>query len=135
MNDPVSDLLLRIKNAIMRKKETVDIPSSALKEQVVRVLAEEGFLTKYEMHTRGARKYLRVVLKYGPDKYGKPAISAIRQLKQISKPGRRVYVPVSKIPRIQGDFGISVLSTPQGIMTGESARKKLVGGEVLVYAY
>lgn len=135
MNDPVSDLLLRIKNAVSRKKEAVDIPASALKERIVKVLAEEGFLARYETLTRGSRKILRIVLKYCPDKYGKPSIPVVRELKQISKPGRRVYVPASKIPRIQGDFGVSILSTPQGIMTGEGARAKRIGGEVLVYAY
>ncbi len=91
MRDPISDLFLRIKNGISRKKEIVDMPSSRLAADVSRILFDEGFISKYEMLARGGKKILRVTLKYGLDKYGKPSRSLISELKQISKPGRRIY--------------------------------------------
>lgn len=135
MKDPVSDLLTQIKNALQRKKDTVDLVSSYFKEEIVRVLFEEGFISKYEVLSRGGKKILRLALKYGSDKYGKPNKAVINEIKQVSKPGKRVYSQVTKIPRVQSGFGISIVSTPSGIMSGDDAKKKKVGGEIIAYVY
>lgn len=135
MNDPVSDLFVRIKNALLRKKELVDMPSSRLKEEITRVLSQEGFIAKHEVMARGGKKILRINLKYGLDKFGKPAYPLIKCLSQVSKPGRRIYSAAQKLRPVQSGFGIAIVSTPQGIMTGEAARKKKVGGEVIAYVY
>ena len=135
MKDPVSDLFTKIKNALQRRKDIVDLYSSSFKEDIVRVLHEEGFISKYEVLTRGGKKILRITLKYGFDKFGKPSKMLINEIKQVSKPGKRVYSQVFKIPRVQSGFGISIVSTPKGIMTGDSARKNKVGGEILAYVY
>lgn len=135
MKDPVSDLFAQIKNAIARKKELVDLASSNFKEEIVKVLFDEGFVSRYEVLSRGGKKILRINLKYGNDKYGKPSKPVIKDIKQISKPGKRVYSQVAKIPKVQSGFGISIVSTPSGIMSGDAARKKKVGGEVIAYVY
>lgn len=135
MRDPVSNFLTSIKNAAMRKKESVDMPSSYLKEEMSKVLFEEGFVSKYEVLTKGNRKILRIILKYILNKHGKTDRPIISDLKQISKPGKRFYTQKSKIPKVQSGFGICIISTPLGVMSGENARKKNVGGEVLAYVY
>lgn len=135
MKDPVSDLLTQIKNALQRKKDLVDLTSSYFKEEIVRVLFEEGFVSRYEVLSRGGKKILRIALKYGFDKYGKPSKAVINEIKQVSKPGKRIYSQVAKIPRVQSGFGISIVSTPSGIMTGDAAKKKKVGGEIIAYVY
>jgi|SRR3989339_959641 len=135
MKDPVSDLLTSIKNASVRKKEAIDIPSSSLKEAIAKVLFEEGFVSKYEVLTRGGKKILRIALKYALNKFGKSSDSVIKELKQVSTPGRRIYVTYSKIPKVQSGFGISIISTPLGVISGDIARKKKVGGEIIAYVY
>jgi len=133
--DSVSDLFSRIKNAIQRRKESLELPASRLVSEIARVLQEEGYISKFEVLTRGKRKLLRIILKYGLDKYGKPRHSAILGLVRVSRPGARIYKGVAKIPRIQGGFGTAILSTPAGITTDTEARKKKVGGEVLAYVW
>lgn len=135
MKDPVSDLFTRLKNSITRKSEIVDIPSSKLKEEIVKVLIEEGFIVKYEVVTKGNKKILRVSLKYAPDRYGKLVNSVITSIRQVSKPGKRIYKTRKDIPVVQSGFGICILSTPQGVMSGGEAKKKKVGGEVIGYVY
>ena len=135
MKDPVSDLLTKIKNALQRKKDIVDMYSSSFKEDITKVLFEEGFISKYEVLSRGGKKILRISLKYGFDKYGKPSKAIIHDIKQVSKPGKRIYSQVAKIPRVQSGFGVSIVSTPAGVMTGDTAKKKKVGGEVIAYVY
>ncbi|MBN2057539.1 MAG: 30S ribosomal protein S8 [Candidatus Saganbacteria bacterium] len=130
MNDPIADMLIRIKNAQGVRKETVDLPHSRLREEVARVLVEEGYLAKVDAMKRMEKKFLRLSLKYGQDKKG-----IIKGLRRVSKPGRRVYSDSCSLPRIQAGFGTAVLSTSRGIMTDEAARTEKVGGEVLCYIW
>jgi small subunit ribosomal protein S8 len=124
VNDVIADLLTRIRNAKDAKHRYVDLRSSYQLIGVVKVLKEQGFIANYLVDEQ--KNKMRIFLKYGGDRQ-----SAIRQLKRISKPGLRRYVKVSKIPRILSGFGIAILSTPKGIIDGETARKENVGGELL----
>ena len=102
------------------------MPSSRLKVEVARVLKEEGFISNFKVGEEGKKKALRIFLRYGPD-----GQSAIASLDRVSKPGHRVYVGAREIPRVLGGLGVSILTTPRGVMTGKSARKVGVGGEIL----
>ena len=125
--DPISDLLTRIRNAARAKHARVDLPASKLKTEIARILKEEGYISTYKLVEESkVRKTLRVFLKYTPDKR-----SVITGLRRISKPGSRAYVGASKIRAVVGGLGISILTTPRGVMTGRSARRARVGGEVL----
>lgn len=126
MTDPIADMLTRIRNAFMAGHDQVQIPSSVIKSEIARVLAEEGYVESYEITEEGIKKTITVKLKYGPD--GK---AAIEEIKRISKPSRRVYVGKDDIPRVRGGMGISILSTSSGIMTGVAARSQKIGGEIL----
>ena len=125
MTDPISDFLTRIRNASSAQSEFVFIPYSKMKAELSRILQEEGFIWSYETDTSGAHPRLKLKLKY-QDK-----APVIRQLDRVSKPGLRKYVGSDEIPRVLGGLGISILSTPRGIMTGAKARKANVGGEIL----
>ncbi|OGC08196.1 30S ribosomal protein S8 [candidate division WOR-1 bacterium RIFOXYD2_FULL_36_8] len=135
MREPVSEFITSVKNAILRKKNIIDIPFSKFKDKICKVLIDEGFLGGSEVLSRGGKKILRVTLKYASNKYGKMSKSVISEIKQVSRPGRRYYVGVGKIPRVQSGFGISLVSTSHGVMAGEEARKKRLGGEVLLFVY
>jgi small subunit ribosomal protein S8 len=135
MNDSLSDMFSRIKNAIARRQELVDLPSAKLKCEVARVLQEEGYIQKQEILTRGNKKILRLTLKYGRDKYGRPAISAIKHLRRISRPGSRTYIGWDKVAPVQSGYGNALLSTSRGVITDAVARKEKVGGEVLAYVW
>lgn len=126
VNDPISDLIARINNAQMRKKPKVSTPGSRLRVSVLDVLKNEGFIRGYSSveHSDG-RKELEIELKYFD---GEPVI---REINRVSKPGRRVYVAVRNLPRINNGLGISILSTPKGVMADHDARDANVGGEVL----
>jgi small subunit ribosomal protein S8 len=126
LTDPIADMLTRIRNALMVRKEEVLVPSSRLKREIARVLQEHGLIRGYEEVRSGAGKALRIYLAYGPQK--EPLIHG---LKRVSTPGRRVYVGKDAIPRVRGRLGVTILSTPQGVMAGEEARRRGVGGEVL----
>ena len=127
MTDPIADMLTRIRNACGSKHRRVDVPLSRLKLEIARVLKEEGFISTYKVVDEGkTRKALRVFLKYAPDKR-----SVITDLKRISKPGSRRYVGAGDIRPVVGGLGISILTTPRGVMTGRAARKGRLGGEVL----
>ena len=130
MTDPIADTLTRIRNANMVGHERVEIPASKLKEQVARILYEEGYIRNYRLIEDSKQGILRVYLKYGENKE-----KVITKLKRISKPGRRVYVNKNKLPRILGGLGIAILSTSQGLMTAAQCRKAGVGGEVLCYVW
>jgi small subunit ribosomal protein S8 len=126
MNDPLGDMLTRIRNAQMRGKSTVRSPASKLRAWVLDVLADEGYIRGYERVTTDAgHSELEIALKYAN---GEPAI---RELKRVSKPGRRVYAGVSEIPSVRNGLGVSVVSTPKGVMSDANARAANVGGEVL----
>ncbi len=124
--DPVADMLTAIRNALQVKFPIVEVKSSKLKEGLLKVLKDEGFIKKFDISKKGAVSYAKVELKYG-----KNGESVIHSIKRISKPGCRIYNGKAEIPRVKNGFGITVLTTPRGIMSGEAARKAGVGGEVL----
>ena len=125
MNDPISDFLTRIRNACAAQQEQVLIPFSKMKAELSRILQEEGYIWGYEVDTSATHPRLKLKLKY-QDK-----TPVIRKIDRVSKPGLRKYVGHDEIPRVLGGLGISILSTPRGIMTGAKARKANVGGELL----
>ena len=126
MNDPIGDMLTRIRNAQMRGKSTVTSPASKLRSWVLDVLSQEGYIRGYEKTTDTAgHPALEISLKYYD---GDPVI---RELKRVSKPGRRVYLGVKDIPQVRQGLGISIVSTPQGVMSDAAARSANIGGEVL----
>ena len=124
--DPIADMLTRVRNAIIARHAKVDVPASRLKNEIARILREEGYILNYKLTEEGAKRYIRLYLKYTP--LNLPVISRIER---VSRPGCRVYVGSKEIPRILGGLGINILTTPKGVMTGNSARKEGVGGEVL----
>ena len=131
MSDPIADMLTRIRNANTAKHDTVDIPSSKMKNAIAEILFNEGYITKYEIIEDGNFKTIRVTLKYGADKNEK----IITGIKRISKPGLRVYANKNEIPKVLGGLGTAILSTNQGVITDKEARKLQVGGEVLAFVW
>lgn len=130
MTDPIADMLTRIRNAVAAKHDYVNVPASKLKLAIARVLRDEGFIRDFELLEEGSRKALRIHLVYTGKK--EPILSGIRR---VSKPGLRVYVQKREIPRVYGGLGIAILSTPQGVMTGQQAWRRQVGGELLCYVW
>jgi small subunit ribosomal protein S8 len=130
VNDPVGDMLTRIRNASRARHDKVVIPTSKLKVEIARVLKAEGFIADYVEHQSGVQGEITVQLKYGPDK--SPVIVGIRR---VSRPGLRRYVPVRDIPRVLGGLGTSILSTSKGILADGEARKQNVGGELICTVY
>ena len=126
MTDPIADLLTRIRNANRARKDSTDVPWSKLKEAIARVLVDEGFLREVSVNEESGRKILRVALKY--DEFRRPVMSGIRR---VSRPSLRIYVGGREIPMIRKGLGISVLSTPKGVIADRVARKENVGGEVI----
>lgn len=125
--DPIADLLTRIRNANMKGKDRVDVPFSKLKLGVVKILKDEGFIANYKPIYADARQgTLRVFLKYTPSKE-----TVLKGLKRVSKPGLRIYRGYDDIPRVVGGFGVTILSTPMGVLTDKQAKEKKVGGEIL----
>ncbi len=130
MTDPLADMFSRIRNGSKEKFEKVDVPSSKLKREIVKILKEEGFIKNFKIVTDDHQhEMIRIFLKYDTDKQG------LIHLKRASKPGRRFYVGSDRIPSVMSGLGISILSTPKGIMTDKAARKANVGGEVLCYVW
>jgi small subunit ribosomal protein S8 len=125
MNDPIGDLLARIRNAQMRNKSKVSSPGSKLRESVLEVLKTEGYIRGYSVTEREGRSELDIELKYFE---GEPVI---REIERVSKPGRRVYASVKNLPRINNGLGVAIVSTPKGVMADHDARDANVGGEVL----
>jgi len=126
LTDPVADLLTRIRNAIRARHQKVDVPASKLKLEIARILKEEGYIANFKAVEEEGHKVLRIYLKYSNHDE-----AAISNLERVSKPGCRVYVRRSEIPRVLGGMGINILTTPRGVMTGRQARKEGVGGEIL----
>lgn len=126
MTDPIADMLTRIRNALQARHESVDVPASKLKAEILRIMKAEGFIKNYKVLGEGEKKTIKIILKYNKD--GKPAIKG---LKRVSKPGRRVYVGFEEIPPVISGYGCSVLSTSQGVLTDKEARAKRAGGEIL----
>lgn len=126
VNDSISDMLIRIKNALMRKRDKVNVSYSKLLERLAEVLKREGFIKDYEIKGEGVKKELIIHLKY--DEEGNPFITDV---KRVSKPGRRIYVKKDNIPWVNNGMGIAILSTSKGILTDREARRLKVGGELL----
>ena len=125
-SDPVSDMLTRIRNAQSARHPKVDVPASKLKMEIARILKEEGYIVNFKMAEDGAKKSIRIYLKYTPGN-----VPVISRIERVSRPGCRVYVGSREVPKVLGGLGINILTTPRGVMTGGSARKENVGGEVL----
>lgn len=129
-HDPVADMLTRLRNAGMARHEKVELPASRLKEKVLLVLKEEGYIRDFEVTSEKPVPKIKVYLKYGPGR-----TRAIKGIRQISKPGLRVYAQKHEVPRVLGGLGIAVVSTSKGIMTDRSARELGLGGEVICYVW
>ncbi len=128
--DPIADMLTRVRNAIKARHTKVDIPASKLKLEIARILKEEGYILNFKLAEEGAKKTIKVYLKYTPEND-----SVITHLERVSRPGCRIYVGSSEVPKVLGGLGINILTTPQGVMTGKSARQAKVGGELLCRVY
>ena len=130
MTDPIADMLTRIRNANTVKHETVDVPASNIKKEIVRILLEEGFVRGYDVIEDEKQGIIRIQLKYGP-----AGEKVIQGIKRISKPGMRVYTNAHEIPKVLNGLGIAIISTSKGILTDKQARKENVGGEVICYVW
>lgn len=130
MTDPIADMLTRIRNGIRADKKMVDMPSSKMRHNLARILTEEKFIRGYKIvATAGPSPKLKVYLRYNEGK------SVVKGIKRVSKPGRRVYTKLERLPRVRGGLGIAVLSTSKGVLTDRQARMLGVGGEVLCYIW
>ena len=130
MTDPIADMLTRIRNAALAKHAKVDMPSSRMKVQIARILKEEGYISHYKMNEEAGRNFLTVFMKYGPR-----GEKVITNIERVSRPGCRVYVSKTSIPRVLGGLGINIVTTSRGVMTGQQARKQGFGGELLCNIY
>lgn len=129
-NDPIADMLTRIRNALIARHETVTIPASAMKKSIAQILLDEGYVKSVDYIDDGLQGQIKIVLKYAQGKE-----SVIKGLKRISKPGLRVYAKNEEIPKVLGGLGIAIISTSKGVMADKEARKAGVGGEVLAYIW
>lgn len=130
MTDPISDMLTRVRNALAARHSKVDVPASKLKLEIARILKEEGYINNYKVSGEGARKSIRIYLRYGSK-----GEAVINHLERVSKPSCRHYVAKSAIPAVLGGLGISIISTSRGVMTGKQARKENMGGEFICKIY
>ena len=130
MTDPIADMLTRIRNAIAANHTRVDIPGSKLKMEVARILKEEGYINNFVTKGEGIKYVIRIFLRY--DAKG---TSSITYLSRVSRPGRRVYVGSKGIQRVLGGYGVNIISTSRGLMSGKKARQENVGGEILAEIY
>ncbi len=130
VNDPIGDMLTRIRNACLARHATVVIPASKMKLAIAQILKNEGFIRDFQVQAGRPRDSLVITLKYTAER--EPAISGLRR---VSKPGLRIYTNRSDIPRVRGGLGVSILSTPKGVLAGHDAWRQHVGGEVLCYVW
>ena len=128
-SDPIADFLTRLRNAGQAGQQVIKLPHSKIKAEIARVLKKEGYITDFTVETTGVRKQITVAAKYVNGKF------AITGLKRVSKPGLRRYVGAGEIPRVLGGSGISILSTPRGVLSGREARRQNLGGELLALVY
>lgn len=126
VNDPISDMLTRIRNAGMARQTETTMPSTKILVNIARILKEEGYIADYRVVEKRPQDQLVIALRYGPDKR-----HAIKEIKRVSKPGLRVYAGKDQLPRVRSGLGIAIVTTPEGVMTGYEARRRGVGGEVL----
>ena len=131
MTDPIADMLTRIRNANTAKHDTVDVPSSKMKQAIADILVAEGYVKGYEVIEDGIKSTLRISLKYGEDKN----VKVITGLKRISKPGLRVFAGKDELPKVLGGLGTAIISTDKGLMTDKAARKAGLGGEVIAFIW
>lgn len=129
MNDPISDMLTRIRNANVQRHDTVDIPYSNVKNQIAEILVNEGFVKSMDILQDNVKKTIRITLKYDNK------TRVLQGLKRISKPGLRIYANVEQLPKVLNGLGIAIISTSKGIVTDKEARKQKLGGEVLAYVW
>ena len=128
--DPIADCLTRIRNSFMAGHESLSVPYSGIKEELIRILKEEGYISSFKTDENGPFKELSILLKYNRDRD-----PAIKKLQRVSRPGRRIYVGKDSIPVVLGGLGVNILSTSKGLMTGKKARKMSIGGEILCEIY
>jgi len=129
MTDPIADFLTRIRNGLQASKESVEIPASRLKQELARILTEQGYIDGFDVQPRAggqAGEVIAIRLKYTEDR--RPAISGLRR---VSRPGRRTYVDARHVPKVMGGMGTAIVTTSRGVMTGHDARRAGVGGEVV----
>ncbi len=125
LNDPIGDMIARIKNSQLRNHKKVELPSSNFKTKIAEVLKNEGYIIDYNVSTEDNKPKLEIQLKYN---YGSPVISSIQR---VSKPGRRIFSSAESLPKINNGLGIAIVSTPKGVMTDIDARKQKIGGEII----
>ena len=130
MTDPIADMLTRIRNALVAKHESVEVPASNMKKEIARLLLQEGYITSYEIVEQEVQDKIVITLKYGPN--GEKVING---LKRVSKPGLRIYAGHDELPKVLGGLGIAIISTPKGVMTDKEARKSNHGGDVVAYIW
>jgi small subunit ribosomal protein S8 len=130
VNDPIADMLTRIRNACMARHATVSVPASKMKLAISEILKREGFIRDFEIQKGNPADTIVITLKYTPDR--RPVITG---LKRVSKPGLRIYTGHADIPRVRGGLGLSILSTPKGVLAGHEAWQEHIGGEVLCYVW
>jgi small subunit ribosomal protein S8 len=128
--DPIADMLTRMRNALSARHAKVDVPASRLKNDIARILKDEGYIANFKLTEDGTKKSIRIYLKYTPGN-----VPVISRIERVSRPGCRVYVGSKQVPRVLGGLGINILTTPQGVMTGQAARKQGIGGEVLCHVW
>jgi small subunit ribosomal protein S8 len=126
VNDPISDMLTRIRNAGMARKQVTTMPSTKVLVAIAKILKSEGYIADFEVVEKRPQDVLNITLRYGADKR-----HSIREIRRVSKPGLRVYAGKDAIPRVKSGLGIAIVSTPQGVLTGYEARRRGIGGEVL----
>src|ERR1700688_1342167 len=124
--DPIADMLTRMRNALSARHPKVDVPAARLKTDIAKILKDEGYIANYKLTEDGAKKSIRIYLKYTPGN-----VPVISRIERVSRPGCGVYVGSREVPKVLGGLGINILTTPRGVMTGSTARKERVGGEVL----
>ena len=125
LNDPIGDMLARIKNSLLRNHKKVELPSSKFKIKIAEVLKNEGYIIDYNVSSDEKKPNLEILLKYN---YGSPVISSIQR---VSKPGRRIFSSAESLPKINNGLGIAIVSTPKGVMSDIDARKQKIGGEII----
>jgi small subunit ribosomal protein S8 len=125
-SDPIADMLTRLRNALSARHPKVDVPASRLKAEIARILKEEGYIANFKVAEEGPKRVIKIYLKYS-----QANAPVITRIERVSRPGCRVYVGHDDIPRVQGGLGINILTTPRGVMTGRTAHREGLGGEVL----
>jgi small subunit ribosomal protein S8 len=125
-SDPIADMLTRVRNAMASRHPKVDVPASRLKTEIARILKEEGYIANFKVAEEGVKRVIKIYLKYSTAN-----APVITRIERVSRPGCRVYVGRDDIPRVQGGLGINILTTARGVMTGKTAHREGVGGEVL----